>query len=122
MESLLETIRAALTEATTDEARAAGVTACRTILAVLEAKPGEPLGAPTDTNAPAPQAIGAPQIAEIVGALRGMPPEQLLDLAITRLRAALPAGAAVPRVAPVRFQLLPIAPLAATVGLKGGGS
>jgi len=38
-----------------------------------------------------------------------MPPEQLLDLAIARLKAALPAGAEVTPVAPLKFHILPVA-------------
>ena len=49
-----------------------------------------------------------------------MATKQLLDLANTRLRTALPAGAAAPAVAPLRVQILPNAPLATTVGVKGG--
>ncbi len=46
MENLIEALRlATLTEAT-DEARATGAQACRTLLLALDAKPGEPLAAP----------------------------------------------------------------------------
>jgi hypothetical protein len=123
METMIEAIRVAVQSDASDDAKHQGALACRAILTVLEAKPGEPLGAPSDAPTTTPQPpIGPPQIAAIVGAFRGMAPEQLLDLAITRLRAALPADAAVPTVAPVRFQILPIGPLATTVGMKGGGS
>jgi hypothetical protein len=37
-----------------------------------------------------------------------MPAEQLLDLAIARLRAALPPDSTAPATSPVRFQLIPI--------------
>lgn len=49
-----------------------------------------------------------PEIATLLQGLRGMPAEQLLDLAIARLRAALPPGSTVPATSPVRFQLIPI--------------
>ncbi len=101
MNDLLEAIRAAVTADAAPEARAAGAAACRTILAVLESTPSQPL-------ASAAIAPNASQIAGIVGALRGVPPDQLLDLAITKLRAALPAGADVPRVEPLKFHIIPI--------------
>ena len=136
METLIEAIRVAVQSDATDEAKHQGALACRTILTALETKAGEPLVAPTQapTDAPtivptivqsdqtattATPPIGPQQVAAIVGALRGMPPEQLLDLAIARLRAALPSEAATPTVAPVRFQIIPIGQLAASVGVKG---
>ena len=108
MENLIEAIRlASLTDAT-DEARATGAQACRTLLLALDARPGEPLAAP----ASAVDATAMPQFAAVVGALRGMPPEQLLDLAIARLRAALPADASPPSITPLKFQLVPVLPTA----------
>src|SRR5688572_33423780 len=132
METLIESIRVAVQSDATDDAKHQGALACRTILTALEAKAGEPLvpptPAPTDattivqsdqTATPAAPPIGPQQVAAIVGALRGLPPDQFLDLAIARLRAALPSEAARPTVAPVRFQIIPIGQLAASVGVKG---
>jgi hypothetical protein len=99
MEELLEAIRAATAADATDEAKAAGATACRTLLTALEAKAGEPLAAPV--------AAGNP-VQAIVGALKSMPPEQLMDLAIARLKAALPAGTEVAPVPPLRVPLVAI--------------
>ena len=62
--------------------------------------------APT-TQASAPR-IDPAEVATLVASLGKLPPEQLLDLAIARLRAALPAGANVPAPAPLRFQLVPL--------------
>ena len=98
MENIVESIRAAIASGATPETRAAGATACRAILAALESTPGQPLAAAT---APAPS-----QIATALAALRGAPAEQLLDLAIARLRAALPPGTEVPAVTPLKFQLI----------------
>jgi hypothetical protein len=39
-----------------------------------------------------------------------MPQDQLLDLAIARLRAALPAGVEVAPVKPLKFHLIPVPP------------
>lgn len=124
METLIETIRVAVQSDASEEAKHQGALACRTILTALDAKPGEPLVPPRDPNAAQPSAAVAQsvpvieplQVAAIVGALRGMPAEQLLDLAIARLRAALPKDATTPTIAPVKFQIIPIAPLATTLG------
>ena len=75
--------------------------ACRTILTAMDAQADESIAAPTTSSS----------IATVVAALRGLPPDQLLDLAIARLRAALPAEAAPPAVTPLRFPLIPISPL-----------
>lgn len=85
MEALLETIRLATANDATDEVRAAGATACRTILIALDAKPGDPLLPPT-----APVVPDSP-IAAVVAGLRGVPVDQLLDLAIAKLRTLVPA-------------------------------
>lgn len=97
MDELLESIRRAVAVDASPQDRGAGAVACRTILAALEATPGQPLAA-------AP--INASQIASVVGALRGVPPDQLLDLAIAKLRSALPADAQVPRVEPLKFHII----------------
>lgn len=102
METLIESIRAAIATDASDEARATGAQACRTILAALETKPGEAMIAAPPTSGAAP----ATQIASVLGALRGLPAEQLLDLAITRLRAALPNGSETPSAAPLKFHIV----------------
>jgi hypothetical protein len=114
MENLIETIRAAAGPDATDEVRTAGAQACRTLLTALEAKDGEPLAsspsAPESAlvapSVPAPSPHAA--VHAIASVLRGMTPDQLLDLAISRLRAALPAGADVPRSQAVNFHLVPL--------------
>ena len=119
MENLIETIRAATTTEATDAERAAAAQACRTLLAALEAKAGEPLAAPQPAVEPQSLAMQAPVSAPpqaaamhmIASALRGMQPDQLLDLAIARLRAAVPAGADVASVPGVKFHLLPLPPI-----------
>ena len=97
METLLETIRASVAAGATDEVRAAGVHACRTILAALET----PAGAPLAAAAPA-----MPPIAQMVATLRGVPMDQLLDLAIAQLRSKLPAEADAPKVEPLKFHIV----------------
>lgn len=99
MDKLVDAIRDAVVSDATDEARMAGAQACRTILTALEARAGEPLAAPTTATSPLHIALSA---------VRGMPPEQLLDLAIARLRAALPAGTDASTVQPLKFHILPL--------------
>jgi hypothetical protein len=99
MNDIIEIIRAAVAPEATPDARGAGVEACRTILAALSAKQGEPMTAAV--------AEPASPIAAIVGGLRTMPPDQLLDLAIAKLRAALPADTQVPPAMPLKFHLIP---------------
>lgn len=109
MDNLLESIRAAVAADASPEARAAGASACRTFLTALEGTVGQPLGAIVAT----PPMV--PPIADIVAALRGVPSDQLLDLAISKMRAALPTGTDVPKVRPLDFRLI-------TVPRPGGGS
>ena len=97
---LIEAIRAAVAPDAPAEARIAGIDACRTILAALGATPGEPMLA---TAAPAPSPIAA-----IVAGLRSVPPDRLLDLAIAKLRAALPSDAEAPAVSPLKFHIVPL--------------
>lgn len=103
MEQLLESIRAAVAAGATDEAKAAGATACRTILIALEAKPGEAMAAPVAVAAQSPD-IGA-----IVAGLKGVPVDQLLDLAIAKLRTLVPAEPTV--AAPVQKLAIPLVPV-----------
>jgi len=109
MDNLLETIRVALAPDATGEMKAAGIVACRAILAELDS--GDTAAVTSPMPAPLP-------IASIVSALRGVPPDQLLDLAITRLRAALPPGSDSPKVQPMKFHLIP---LPRHLGPGGGG-
>lgn len=107
MENLLESIRAALAVDAAEDARVAGAAACRTILTALEAKSGEPMASVTESPKPLTTApVSATAIANVVSALGHMQPDQLLDLAITRLRAALPAGGDGPAPVPLKFQIV----------------
>jgi hypothetical protein len=100
MVSLLESIQTALAPGATDDMRAAGIAACRSILTALEATLGEPMTV-------APVAPPTP-VTAIVGALRGVPPDQLLDLAIAKLRSMLPADAKIEPVTPLKFIHVPV--------------
>lgn len=102
MENLIETIRIAVAIDATDEQRAAGVKACREIVATLE--PPEAIANAVAVNRPP-----LPPLAQMLSILRNVPSEQLLDLAIHRLRAPLPAGTTVATPPPaLRFHLLPV--------------
>jgi hypothetical protein len=80
---LLETIRVARAADATPDARQAGATACRQILAGLE---------PTATQ----RKLDVAAIASVAKTLRGVPPDQLLDIAIAKLRSALPPDTELP--------------------------
>lgn len=83
MDKLIDTIRAAVIDGTSLEARAAGAAACRAILAALESEPGQTvatqLAAPTsNTTLPAFAQLDADQVLELVIAkLRSMQPENV---------------------------------------------
>jgi len=102
MDTLIDAIRSAVANDANAAARATGAQACRTILAALEAKAGDPF-------TPSPPAATA--FHAIVGAARTMPIDQLLDLLIAKLTAALPAGTEVPPLQAVRIPLAPVAPI-----------
>jgi hypothetical protein len=106
MENLLEAIRNAITSDANDEARALGAQACRTILVALETPAGEPMKAATAGMLAEPKS----PLEVAVSALRGVPPDQLLDLAIARLKAALPPDT---KVDPVRRLNVPLVALPA---------
>ena len=110
MENLIESIRAALVPEATPETRQVGAAACRTILSALESVPGQPLAAATVVQP------NAANIASVVATLRGVPADALLDLAIAKLRAALPAGTEVPQVQRIKFQMIPESKLATLGG------
>ena len=104
IDTLLGGIREALVLDAAPELRARAAVACRAILQQLE--PG------TTTTSPRPPAAPPlpPEAAAFVEVFRGMPQDQLLDLAIARLRAALPAGVEVDPVKPLKFHLIPVPP------------
>lgn len=86
MEDVLNTIRAAVASGATPEARAAGIQACKAIIAALGATSGEAFAAPRPVNVgPTAQALAA--------VIRTTPPDQLFDMLIAKLRAAVPDGA-----------------------------
>ena len=107
MDELFNTIRSAIATDASPEARVAGAQACRTILAALEATPGQPLVARPTPSSP---------MQAVLMALSSTPPEQLLDLAIAKLRALVPAEAQPQTIQSLRIPIVPITPT------RGGGS
>jgi hypothetical protein len=84
------------------------------------AAPVLPVAAVLPALAPAPTMAGMPMlpplpaptspIAMAARALRQLPPDQLLDVVLQRLRTVLPAGANVPAAKGIQFQLVPVTP------------
>lgn len=71
MQELIDVIRAAVTTDATNEQKAAGVQACRTIAAALDIEPGKPIVLPGSPSASPPAAR--------------LSLDQVLDLVIARL-------------------------------------
>jgi hypothetical protein len=130
MDALLELVRRGLAPDADPTTRAAARELCDRILHALGPAPTLP-AAPTAALAPvAPAPVPSPPpgfasvpvipvpvpmpptspLAQMIGVLRHMPADQLLDLAIQRLRAALPKGATVPEPKGIQFQLVPVTP------------
>lgn len=119
--ALLELIASALApeadEATRAGAREALVQLAQPVVAGVPAIPSAPpVRSPTVPGeafvaAMPATAIVSPASSPLVmaaRALRGLPPEQLLDIVLQRLRAALPAGATVAQPKGIQFQLVPV--------------
>lgn len=94
METNIDLIRIALAEGATTEARENGANACRAVLATLESQPAPPTPAPRVDQPLVPPSAGPrldpAQIASLATTIRGVPMEQLLDLAIAKLRTMTP--------------------------------
>jgi hypothetical protein len=140
LDSVIASIRTAVATDASPEARAIGVTACRSIMAALEGKAGEPLGAPRPTATPPPASPTSPiamllsqfasmprdkmfealkQLATspssplggILAQLAEMPRDQLVQLINQKLRGIAPAGTPVSPPSGPRFHLISIPPL-----------
>jgi len=100
---LIASIRIAVSPDASAEARAVGATACRSILAALEAKAGQPLTAapPTATSATSP-------LAAMLAQLAAMPRQQMLEFITNFLRTKLPQGTQPLVAAGPRFHLIEI--------------
>ena len=107
---LIASIRAAVIPSASAEARAVGANACRSILAVLEAKPGQPL-APTPQRTP-PTAHASPLAAllsqpGLLPKLAAMSRDELIA-SLRQITSAMPARPTTPTAAAPRFHLIEI--------------
>lgn len=121
-EALLEIIRRGLAPDADPTARANALDVCgRIVQAFSPPAPAPPVNlapvSPAPTMPPPfamPQGFAAPApaspLAAAVGMLRNLPPEQVFDLAIQRLRAALPQGTTIPEPKGIQLQLVPVIP------------
>jgi hypothetical protein len=116
--AMIASIRSALAPSAEPQARTAGASACRSILSVLEAKPGQPLIAapppPTQAQSPLASLLSQPGL---LTQLAAMSREQLLDLLRQVTGAASPQPRSPTTGAP-RFHLIQIP----QVRRPGGGS
>ncbi len=97
MSELVDKIRVSIAPDATPAERSAGAAACRCVLALIEPEP--------------PASIPPNVIAQAVGMLKGMDLEQVLGVAIERLRAVTAARGDVAPAKPARsinFQLVPV--------------
>ena len=104
MEELIDKIRAAMAADATAEARTAGAAACRCVLALIE---------PTPTPAIPPDVVP-----KMVAMVRGMDLDQLLGVAVERLRAVTTARGETVPTEPPRSINIPMVPIPR--GLNGG--
>ena len=106
--ALIASIRTALVTGASVEARAAGAAACRSILTVLEAKPGQSLAAepqrPASSASPIAALLKQPGF---LNQLAAMSREQLLDL-LKQVTGAMPARPQTPSSGAPRFHLIQI--------------
>jgi hypothetical protein len=117
--SLLEAIDRGLAPDADDAMRAAARELWAQLAQSLMAAAAAPSTASVPTMPAAPAAFGLPNMPGLSSpaslvmaarALKQLPPDQLLDMVLGRLRAALPAGAAVPTPRGIQFQLVPVPP------------
>lgn len=118
-EALLEILRRGLVPSADASSQAIARDVCARILLVLSPPsptaaapfvPLVPVSAPNAGFVPVAAPTPTSPLAAMVGTLRNLPPEQLLDMAIQRLRAALPAGSTVAEPKGIQFQLVPVTP------------
>jgi hypothetical protein len=109
MDEAINAIRAALVPDATAEARTTGVAACRAILGVLEPEPV------------APPPLVTPELAQqVVAAVRTMNPDQLLEVAIAKLRTLDAAKPSTAKSAPISLKPLSIPMVPVTRPVKKG--
>ena len=108
--ALIASIRTAVTPSSSAEARAAGANACRAILTVLEAKPGQPLApTPQRTSSTAQASPLATLLSQpgLLSKLAAMSRDELMTL-LKQITGAMPARPTTPTTAAPRFHLIEI--------------
>ena len=106
--SLLASIRAALARGASVEVRASGANACRSILTVLDAKPGQPLAAaPQPVAAPAPPLASLLSQPGLLSRLAAMSRDELINL-LKQVTGAMPVQSQTPATAAPRFHLIQV--------------
>lgn len=111
--SLIASIRAAVARGASADARIAGANACRSILTVLEARPGQPLALPPPQSSPIPPSSATSPIAAlfaqpgVLARLAAMSRDELLGL-VQQVTGAMPVRPHVPATAAPRFHLIQI--------------
>ena len=108
--SLIASIRAAVTPSASAEARTAGANACRSILTVLEAKPGQPLAATPQRMSPTAQASPLATLLSqpgLLSKLAAMSRDELIAL-FKQITSAMPGRPTTPITAAPRFHLIEI--------------
>lgn len=103
-DQLISAIQASLADGADDLARQRGADACRSLLAALESKPGQPLVAPVQ------QPTAVTPLAAAAQALSAAPPTTVLDALIAKLRAETEDVMEDEATAPIRISI-PFVPL-----------
>jgi hypothetical protein len=107
---MIASIHAAVSRGATAEARAVGATACRTILTVLEARPGQPLAAsqpamlPASPTSPLASLLSQPGL---LSKLAAMSRDELINL-LKQITGTMPVRAPTPTAGAPRFHLIEI--------------
>lgn len=106
--ALIASIRSAVAPNASFQARNAGASACRSILTVLEAKPGQPLtSAPRAPTQPQLPLVGLLSQPGLLTKLAAMSREELIDL-LRQVTGATSPRAQAPSTAGPRFHLIQI--------------
>ncbi len=105
--ALIASIRTAVGKGASAEARTAGATACRSILTVLEAKPGQPLASTAQPAGPASPIAALLKQPGFLSQLAAMSRDQLLDL-LKQVTGAVPSRPLTPSSSAPRFHLIQI--------------
>ena len=108
--SLIASIRAAVSPSASAEARTAGANACRSVLTVLEAKPGQPLAPTPQRMLPTAQASPLAALLSqpgLLSKLAAMSRDELVAL-LKQITGAMPAPPTNPTSAAPRFHLIEV--------------